>query len=284
MAETRVGGDVKAAMAVAVVVTLIAVLVADETFSMIVAPIVVPAVIFSLVRAPIRYSMMTIMFVALTIENPDENPASGAYKSPFFYLGGLLLTHIKWLVNIPGLGSLSCVDMMLVILLLTALARRNSGSNIDRVGRVETPKILPQLAVLSLLGILWVLGLGLIRGGDFSMALWQIDKVIHLPIVFLLFHIGLRGPKDHLAMARVLVGAAVVRALFAVYVVNTVVVAPNDDGTPGVLAWATSHHDSVLFAAACVVLISLMIERVKGTGRLGLALLPILGMGMLANN
>src|SRR6185436_10328411 len=42
--------------------------------------------------------------------------------------------------------------------------------------------------------------------------------------------------------------------------------------------------DSILFAAACVILISLMMERVKGSVRLGLIILPILAMGMLANN
>jgi hypothetical protein len=85
-------------------------------------------------------------------------------------------------------------------------------------------------------------------------------------------------------MARVVVGAAIVRALFAIYVVNTVVVPPDENGQPGVLPWATSHHDSILFAGACVILIALMIERVKGAGRLGLMILPVLAMGMLANN
>jgi O-Antigen ligase len=259
-------------------------MVEDETLSLVVSPIVVIALLYTLARAPIRYSMMGIMFVAMTIENPDEQPAAGMFKSPLFPLGGLLLTHLNKRVAIPVFGSMSGLDIMLIVLLLTAWARKMSGSRIDSAGRIETPKILVQLALLSLVGIVWVLLVGMMRGGDFSMALWQIDKVIHLPVVFLLFHIGLRGPKDHLAMARVVVGAAMVKALFAVYVVNTVVLPPADDGSPGTLQWATSHHDSILFGGACVILVSLMMERIKGAWKVGFAILPILFMGMIANN
>src|SRR4051794_22122635 len=99
MAEARVGGDVKAAAALTLVLTLVAVAIGDETLSYIIAPVVVLAVVFMLVRAPIRYSMMTIMFLSLTIENPDEHPAAGFYKSPFFHVGGILLTHLKPYMN-----------------------------------------------------------------------------------------------------------------------------------------------------------------------------------------
>src|SRR5678815_1177737 len=142
MAEARVGGDVKGALALAVLLTLVAVMVGDETVSFLVAPVVVLALVFVLFRAPIRYSMMGIMFVALTIENPDEHPAEGLYKSPFYRLGGILLTHLNWTVQIPVLGSFSGVDIMLVVLLFVALGRALSGSSIDRIGRIETPKVL----------------------------------------------------------------------------------------------------------------------------------------------
>jgi hypothetical protein len=284
MAETRVGGDVKGALAIAVLLTLVAVAVGEEMFSWLVAVIVVPLVIFVLIRAPIRYSMMGLMFVSLSIENPDEHPAEGLYKSPFFGLGGLLLTHIKWILNVPGLGSLSCVDMMLIILLVVAFARKMSGSTIDRVGGVETPKPLIQLSLVSLAGIVWVLLVGMVRGGDMSMAIWQIDKVIHLPVIFLLFQLGLRGPKDHVALARVVLGAAVIKALTAVYI-NATVVVPPENGNEGVLHWATSHNDSILFACAFVILVSLMMERAgKKAVRLALMILPILAAGMMANH
>src|ERR1043165_8989288 len=101
MAEPRVGGDVKAAAGVAVLATLFAVIVGDQTFSYLASPIVVLGAGYAPVPAPIRHSMMAIMFLAMTIENPDEMFAAGMYKSPFHELGGLLLTHIKRTVDIP---------------------------------------------------------------------------------------------------------------------------------------------------------------------------------------
>src|SRR5262249_28495029 len=158
-------------------------------------------------KAPLRYSMLGLMFVALTVENPDDNPGSGHFKSPFYPLGAVLLTHLNKTVDIPLLASLSGADIILIALLIVPWRRTQSGSPIDRAGRITTPQPLIKLAQLSLVGIVWILAVGLFRGGNFSFALWQIDKVIHLPIIFLLFHWGLRGPQDHRAVARVIIAA-----------------------------------------------------------------------------
>jgi hypothetical protein len=286
VADPAVGGDVKAATAAAGFLIFVAGMIGDETLSLLMSPLIVLAILYVLVRAPIRYSMLALMFVALTVENPDDNPGSGKFRSPFWGLGALLLTHLNKTVDIPLLGSLSGVDIILIVLLLVGWYRKQTRSSIDRAGRIETPEPLVKLALISLVGIVWILMVGLLRGGNFSMALWQIDKVIHLPVIFLLFHWGLRGPKDHVAVGRVVIGAAMSRAMLATYIDQTVVL-PDDPytGEPGKLAWATSHHDSILFALAFVICVALLMERAtKSAKRLALLVMPILAMGMVSNH
>ena len=54
------------------------------------------------------------------------------------------------------------------------------------------------------------------------MSLWQLDRVMYLPLIFLFAQYGLRGPKDFVALARVVLVAAVYKAFAAVYVMQTV--------------------------------------------------------------
>jgi O-antigen ligase len=125
----------------------------------------------------------------------------------------------------------------------------------------------------------------MLRGGTVSWSLWQLDRVVYLPLVFLLFQAGLRGPKDHAALARVLVSAAMLRACMALYVQNNFSLPPDPFTGDTRLPYATTHHDSILFADACVVIISLLFERAGGWAwRTALLTLPLLFAGMIANN
>jgi len=170
-------------------------------------------------------------------------------------------------------------------LLLIALSRRLSGSKLDTAGRIATPKPLVRLALISLAGTAFVWLTGLVRGGTFRFSLWQVNAVVHLPIIFLLFHMGFRGPKDHAALAKVFIAAAVVRASLAMYIMSAVTLPPDPDTGSTKLPYATTHHDSMLFAGAFVVLIGMLIERVgRKSTRLAYLLLPILVGGMVENH
>ena len=117
------------------------------------------------------------------------------------------------------------------------------------------------------------------------MSLWQLYRVVYLPGIFLLCHHGLRGARDLGALAKVVVGAATYKALVAVYVASTVKVDPDPDTGSTHIACATTHADSILFACAFVIILAMLFERVKGRARwLGLALLPLLSWGMMANH
>jgi hypothetical protein len=284
MAEAKLTGDAVAAFGVAVALTLVAVAIDSATVAYLVAPMIAVALLYAMWRAPLRYSLMVLMFCAFTLENPEESPAAGLWKSPLFTVGAVVLTHLN---NVVGSGSLSFsgMDLMLVSLLLVTAIRKLTNSKVDALGNIATPRPLRRLALLSLAGTVLVWTIGMLRGGDYRIALWQVNRVVYLPIVFFLFSAGLRGPKDYPALARVLLAAATVRAGLAIYVSRTVTW-PIDPvtGVPS-LPYATSHHDSILFASAVVLLVSLVLERAgRHAKRTAVLLLPVLLLGMLANN
>jgi hypothetical protein len=228
--------------------------------------------------------LFVLTFFVLILENPNEAPASNKWQSPFHSVGALMLMHLNNSLG-PRWMSFYGMDLILVTLIAIALQRKFTKSNIDRAGQTPTPKPLVQLAFVSFAGTAFVWISGLLRGGEVSWSLWQVDRVVYLPVVFLLFQAGLRGPKDHAILARILCSAALLRAVMAILVANTFSVPPDPYTGDTRLPYATTHQDSVLFSDACVVLISLVSERAGGWAwRRALIALPILFAGMVANN
>jgi O-antigen ligase len=270
---------------VALVLVVIAALIDDATVAWLLFPIILLSLIYAAWRAPLRDSLTVLALCAFTLDYPIEWMADGLYQSPFFYVGYVMLAHLNNLTGIRAL-SFSGTDIILVILICVARIRESRGSMLDRAGRIPTPKPMVQLAKLSLAGAFFVWAVGMVTGGDFGKSLWQVEKVVYLPILFLLWHLALRGPQDNAQLAKALVGGAMVKALWAIYIVQTVI--PPVDPSTGIaqLAYAVGHSDSLLFACALVTLLLLLLEGVGGRPlrRRILMILPILIWGMVANN
>jgi hypothetical protein len=287
MADAKIGGDVKAALALAALLICLATLVGETAVGMIVSPLVFALVVYAMSRVPIRYSMLALMFFALTLQNPaEDNPTGDDWSPPFHSVGAALLTHLNAVdPSIPSWCSFSGLDLFFLALGIIALQRRSSGSKIDSADRLPTPQPLRRLAWVALGGALYVWVSGMIRGGDFSMSLWQLNKVVYLPLIFLLFQAGLRGPRDHAAIVRVVLVAATYKALLAMYVMNNFHGAIDPDTGSDRLPFATTHADSMLFADAFIMILAGLLERTgRKTKWLALFLLPILAGGMMANN
>jgi len=262
----------------------IALVIDTEAVGWLVAPFVLGLLIMAMTKVPLRASLLTLMFCVLTLDNPAEGFASGRWESPLHEIGGLLMNHINTRTGVKPL-FMSGLDILLVSLLVIANARERSGAMIDRVGRVPTPRPLVKLVFVSFAGTIFTFLSGVLRGGDTGIMLWQMDRVLYLPLVFWLFHIGLRGPADHLAIGKVLIAAATIRALTATYVIHTVYEPPDDNGIVARLAYATTHNDSMLFAMAFVVCLALAFTRAgKKYMRLVYVVLPILILGMISNH
>jgi len=285
--DFKFGADVKGAFGLAIGLTVVAALVDDGTLGLLVGLIVFVLAIYCMFRVPLRYTLFTLTFLVLSLPNRGEGQPT-KWPPPFTMVGAVLFNHLNTIDrSLPVIGSipLSGLDLTVLALVLVNALRRSSGSKLDSAGRIATPKPLVQLAQLAIAAGLFTWFSGLVRGGDFGMSLWQVGGVIYLPAIFLLWHVALRGPRDHSILLRILLAAAVYKCLLATYVVHTIVM-PADEFTGSTKpAYGTSHSDSMLFALAFVVILAAFVEgapkRMKWFGAL---LLPILFIGTHSNN
>lgn len=286
--EDRLPSDALAAAGLAAALVVTGSAIGDTTLGILITFVDYLLLVYAMFRLPLRTSLMTLMFFVMTLPNPTDC-TPGTWRPPFFTAGAILLTHLNavdrsltWLSS----ASFSGLDLILVALFIIHLFRNGTGSRIDRVGQVPGPDVLPKLAKVSLLAIAYVWINGMLRGGDFKMSLWQLNNVMYLPCLFLLFNVGLRGPRDHAALAKVVLLAATYKALLAVYVmkvIKTFVETPGSEPIP--MPHATSHQDSILFAVAFVLVVALFLERaIKRRKWLFALLLVLIGLGMQANN
>jgi hypothetical protein len=176
------------------------------------------------------------------------------------------------------------MDLLFVCLYVIILFRKSSRSTIDSAGRIATPLPMLRLAIVALAsaGFVWVSGI--VRGGDVGASLWQLNAVLGVPVVFLLLQYGLRGPKDHESLARVVLTAATYKCLLALYVINFVKFPMNPETGDTHPAYATAHADSMLFAAAFVIILAMLQERASPKAlRYAAVFIPILVAGTIAN-
>jgi hypothetical protein len=286
-AEPRVGADVKAAAAVAAALSLLCILLENTYVGLALCLIIIPALIYAAARSPLRYSLYAMMFFALVLPNTQEGIPSYEWLPPFIALGKVLLNHLNTFDHDSGVFSalpFSGFDVALVVLAVIHFIRKSSGSRLDKAGQMPTPEPMIKLAWLSLGSIGLVCILGLLTGGNFGMALWQLNAVMYTPLFFLLFQAGLRGPSDARPIAKVILLAAAYKSVLAYYVINNVF-GPKDPWTGLLekLPYATAHADSILFADACLVMIALLLERQKVKAWAAF-LLPLFAIGMVSNN
>jgi len=289
MAEPKLGGDVKAALGAILLLVTLASIVESTGLTLAIALPVILLACYVISRVPIRQTLLALMFLAFTLQNPAEGKPGGPdWGPPYHTLGAVMLTHLNAVdrsIGVLSWCSFSGMDLCFFVVAVVMLMRRSSRSRIDTADRVPTPRPLVKLAHVALLGAAFVWLSGLVRGGDFSMSLWQLNSIMYLPVVFLLFHVGLRGPKDHEAIAKVILAAATYKALLAGYVMNTFHTGFNPETGSDKLAYATTHADSMLFADAFILILAGLLERIsKRMKWIAVALLPILAFGAISNN
>jgi hypothetical protein len=279
------------------VATLAGVIASDGNIVVAIAPVAALGLLYLLWHVPLRYPVLVLLFLGLTLENPTDDNASGLWKSPLAPVGALLLGH--WNLTIPVKALFfSGVDLLLAFFFLIALYRRLIGSPVDRNGFVETASPMRLFGAVTIFGAFFLEGWGILRGGmDFPDSLWQMQRVIYLPLLFFLFHYALRGPKDQAGVGKAIILAACVRAA-AAWALRWVITVPACEVMPMAMSplcatpypiemmpTATSHPDSMLFAGAFCLCVTLVIELPTRKHALLCAIvLPILTMGMIANN
>ena len=264
----------------ACVLTGLGLIVGDGNLALALAPVVILALAYAAVKLRLRWPFLVLTFFALTLENPADVPAMGQWRSPLYTVGALLLAHMN--VTLPYKWLLfSGLDVVLVFLIVIIFWRMFTRSKIDGTDFVTAPRAMRLLAGASLGVTAFIWLYGWIRGdADVASSLWQIERVVYLPVLFLAFQRALR-PQDTPALAKVLVWAACIKACVAIYVAHTV--APPAGQSE--LQYATTHPDSMLFAGAACTLVALYLERRRRKDAIrALLILPLLIAGMVANN
>ena len=227
-----------------------------------------------LVKMPLRWPALAMVFCGITLENPGDVPAEGRWKSPLYPLGALLMAQLKQTIPIGAL-VITGVDVLLILLTALLIHRRVVGSKIDAVGWFPTPRPMVLAAWVCLSGAIFIWGFGLATGGSFRFSLWQVQRMIYLPLVFLFLQAAIPGAGLNQTAGRMLLTSAAIKAAMAIYVVH---ILPD-------VSYATTHTDSMLFAAAMCVLVLLMFEKPSRSSLLRFVfLVPLLVTGMIANN
>jgi hypothetical protein len=260
--------------------TVACVLAGDGDWIVAVTPALLLGGLYAAWKLPLRWSLLVTTFLALTLENPSEQPACGQWKSPFYEIGASLLVHLN--VTLPNKSLVfSGLDVILAFLFLTAAVRYLTSSRIDGHGGALATGPIGPFAWLSLAGAAWMWAYGVARGdADVASSLWQIQRVAYLPLLVVLFQLAFRSPNDAMALGKVIVAAACLKASLAIYIRAAVAPPP---GEP-ILLYATTHADSMLFGVAFCSVLALLIHRRGGKRRILVAgILPLLLAGMVAN-
>jgi hypothetical protein len=259
--------------------TLASIIASNGNIGVAMLPVAVFGLLYLLWAVPLRYPALTLLFLGLTLENPGDEPASGLWKSPLYPVGAMMLGHLNLTIPVKAL-FFSGVDLFLVVLFFISFYRRAIGSRVDRDDFVDVASPLRFFCAATIFGAFFIEAWGFVRGGmDFGMSLWQIQRVVYLPVLFFLFQQAFRGPKDQVALGKTIIAAACVRAAAAWGIRHFV--------CPSVekMSCATTHTDSMLFAGAFCLCLVLVIEiPSKKHLRLCAFVLPILALGMKANN
>lgn len=262
------------------VVTVVGIIATDGDPVVALAPVGAILALCLLARMPLRYPALALLFFGMVLESPAEPLANGLFRSPIYVIGWLLLVHWNSVFPVKAL-VFSGLDLSLIMFFTIASYRRATRSRVDGGGFVETPSPLRFFGWVTVFGALFVEFWGAVRGNmDFGNSLWQIEHAAYLPLFFFAFHYAFRGPQDQAAVGKTIIAAATFRAGLAWCLRHFVT--PN---SIDLMPVATTHSDSLLFAGAFGLCVALLLEIPSAKNKLlCMVVLPILALGMVANN
>ena len=261
-------------VAVLVVATLFALIVGNGDPVIALAPTLGLGLVYALCKLPLSVPALGLMIAAFVLEIPSEMFAAQKWHPPLAVLGAILFGQLKDVTQVRAL-VFTGFDIVLLVLFAIHFYRRSTGARIDKREAVPAPQPLVWAAVACLAGCAFAFAWGMLRGGTFRFSLWQLQRLIYLPLVFLLFQAVLPNPHAYRAIGRVILACAAIRAVMAIYIRSQF---PNLD-------YATTHADSMLFAVAtCILIIGLLELRTRRALLGSLTLLPLLVWGMIAND
>lgn len=202
-----------------------------------------------------------LVFVALTVEYPDF--ASGLWNT--------FMVHARPLfVGSPVNTWDFCFGLVALGLLRRPAGRRDQVRPLNRA-------LIVSVAVLAL-GSLW----GFLNGGDLRMAYFQLASLLRMFVLVPIFFALFRTRRDMESLAKVVVAAAIYRAVACILCFHLFV------KKGGMGAWpeyVTDHHDSVLWVTVLLGLLVWLALRFNVRTALKFALVaPLLVLAIYYND
>ncbi|ADO75635.1 exopolysaccharide repeat unit polymerase [Stigmatella aurantiaca] len=209
-------------------------------------PMVAAIMVWVLAKVPVRYPVLILLTVLLVVDCAVENPYSGHWNSPLSFFGRLLFINLNVVTGVPGLGF-TLIDLSVFGLSALYIYRRAVGLKTDGpVTPLPKPLVIALLVVIGT--IVWMYIWGLARGGDPRPAKWQLQKMLLLPIIVMLFTVSIRGAEDFRLLGRIIVTAAFVKAFLGAFFI-VFIARPQGLYTE----YATTHSDTMIYVTGLAI-------------------------------
>lgn len=247
-----------------------------------IAPLLLGAVAWAICVAPLRVSLATAMFLGLAADRPGDT--DGFWSSPLSPLGGLLFHNLNHIVDADAL-KFSGVFALIAALLVVHAYRRLVGRSLDTADSLPLAAPMRGALIAAAATAVILVLFGAARGGDVQRAKMQVQAFLQLLAVAYLFGISLRGTRDYRWLGTLIVAAACVKALMALWVRATLPAMVPYHGVLMELEYATNHGDSLLFACAAAVLVGpLFHDPTRRQLKIFALVAPLVIAGVIAND
>jgi hypothetical protein len=258
--------------------TVAAVVGSEGSLAVALAPLLGAALLYAVWRLPLRYSALGLLLIVLCVDNPYEIPFAGMWAWPLEGLARLLYDNLYRTV---GLGFLRFPLLFVLMAGLWGLGvfRRFKRTRVDS-DVVQLPRPLRDALWLCMGTVLFLEVMGVARQGDMQQSLWQVQHLLFLPVLCGLWALASRGPRDHAAVAWVVLGSAVFKVALGAYFLYFIA------RPQGVIPpYVTQHTDTILFVMAIVIVVALWMERPSLRHTAGVLLIsPVMLFGIVIND
>lgn len=261
------------------IATFAAIFATDGHLGAVAAPALVVALSYAVIRLPIRTVLMSLMFLVLVAESPQEMPADGLWQSPLYWLGALVLDNLNHTLSLPGLGF-AAVDVVALVLAARILHARMDEWGPHGQDAHPVPRAMMGALLIFSATLLALEAWGAVRGGAMGVSLWQIRQMVYVPIFGFFLAELLQRRRDFELIGRLVVWSALVKAFNGFFFYYFIVV-------PGGLApeYITTHTDAMHFVAAGVIVAARWLEA-PTVGNLWAcaAVVPLMALGTFLND
>ena len=207
-------------------------------------PVVVALLAWAVWTLPLKWPVLALLLAAVTLDDPTDRPYAAMWQSPLYPLGKLLFTNVALFT-----GFEVCVYALLGLMVVRRLRR----SGVDHHG-APAPWALRAAVLLSAATVLWLVAMGVARGGSFRFALWQFRYLLFLPAFAALALRAFEFPRDLGKLLGVILTGSLVKAALGAWFMYQVA-GPAGLDPPH----TTGHNDTVLLVTAACVPLALVV-------------------------